>query len=127
MGSIAPPKRPVVLVVEDEPVLRFRAVDIVEEAGFEAIEACDADEACAILESRPDIRIVFTDINLAGSMTGLKLAEAVRGRWPPIEFIITSGLVRPDACDMPERGLFFSKPYAAEQVVEALRSFGHHH
>jgi DNA-binding NtrC family response regulator len=123
MASVALPPRPVVLIVEDEPLLRFNAIDIVEQAGFEAVEAGDADEARRILEQRTDIRIVFTDINLPGSMNGLKLAATVRHRWPPIELIITSGMRRPDAADIPERGLFFAKPYSAGKIAAALHSF----
>ena len=86
-----PSSRPCVLVVEDEIFCRFHAVDLVEAAGYRAIEASNADEAIAILEARKDIRIVFTDIDMPGSMDGLKLARAIRDRWPPIELILTSG------------------------------------
>jgi CheY-like chemotaxis protein len=81
---IASKALPVVLVVEDDPLLRMLAVEVVEEAGFIAIEARDADEAVILLESRTDIALLFTDINMPGSMDGLKLAHAVRDRWPPI-------------------------------------------
>ena len=86
-----PSSRPHVLVVEDEFFNRLHAVNLVEAAGYKAIEASNADEAIAILELRKDIRIVFTDIDMPGSMDGLKLARAVRDRWPPIELILTSG------------------------------------
>lgn len=99
------------LVVEDEPFSRFHAVNLVEDAGFIAIEAANADEAIAILESRKDIRIVFTDIDMPGSMDGLKLARAVRERWPPIELILISGHFDIRQDEIPERGRFFSKPY----------------
>jgi CheY-like chemotaxis protein len=82
---------PVVLIVEDEFLLRMSAVEMIEEAGFEIVEAGNADEAITILESRSDIRVVFTDIQMPGSMDGLKLAAAVRHRWPPIKIIATSG------------------------------------
>jgi len=78
--------RTVVLIVEDEPLLRMLAVEVVEEAGFVALEACDADAAVELLESRRDIALLFTDINMPGSMDGLKLAHAVRNRWPPSNF-----------------------------------------
>jgi CheY-like chemotaxis protein len=76
---------PVVLVVEDEMLLRMRTVDMVEDAGFTSVEAVDADDAVAILESRSDIALLFTDIQMPGSMDGLKLAHAVHERWPPIK------------------------------------------
>ena len=82
---------PVVLAVEDEPLILMLAVDMIRDAGFEPLWASNAEEAIRILESRDDIRIVFTDINMPGSMDGIKLAQAVRGRWPPIRIIVTSG------------------------------------
>ena len=114
-------RRAVVLVVEDEPLMLIDAVDLVTEAGFEAIGAKNADEAIRILESRDDIRIVFTDVNMPGSMDGIKLAHAVRHRWPPIEIIVTSGLTLANVQELlPERGIFFPKPYTPAQVVSAL-------
>ena len=77
-------RRPVVLIVEDELLLRISAAEMVADAGFEVVEASDADEAIAILEARPGIHIVFTDIQMPGSMDGLKLARFVRNRWPPV-------------------------------------------
>jgi YesN/AraC family two-component response regulator len=112
--------RPIVLIVEDEVIIRMNALDAVRAAGFEAIEAANADEAIEILEARDDIRIVFTDINMPGSMDGLKLAAAVRGRWPPIEFVVTSGHHAPTAGELPERARFISKPYSDFEVARAL-------
>jgi CheY-like chemotaxis protein len=112
-----------VLVVEDEFFSRLHAVDLVEAAGYEALEASNADEAIAILETRKDIRIVFTDINMPGSMDGLKLAGAIRDRWPPIELILTSGHVDVPESEVPERGVFFSKPYRDQEIVSALQKF----
>jgi CheY-like chemotaxis protein len=88
---ISEAKRAVILIVEDELLIRLNAVEMVEEAGFEVIEAASADEAIAILEGRLDIAVVFTDIQMPGSMDGLKLAAAVRDRWPPIMIVATSG------------------------------------
>jgi CheY-like chemotaxis protein len=114
-------RRPVVLVVEDEPLMLVDAVDLVTEAGFEAIGVKNADEAIRILESRDDIRIVFTDVNMPGSMDGIRLAHAVRHRWPPIEIIVTSGLTLANVQELlPERGIFFPKPYTPAQVASAL-------
>jgi CheY-like chemotaxis protein len=110
----------VVLIVEDEALIRMSAVQMVEDAGFMVVEACDADEAIEILESRRDIRAVFTDINMSGSMDGWKLAHAIRGRWPPIHLIVTSGLYTPEKGQLPARGVFIQKPYSAGQVTAAL-------
>jgi CheY-like chemotaxis protein len=110
------PRRPIVLVVEDDHLLRLDATDMVESAGFEVIEAANADEAISILESRNDIAVVFTDIQMPGSMDGLKLARAVRGRWPPIKIVTTSGLRIIEETDLPEGGRFLPKPYSSVQV-----------
>src|SRR6202049_1114159 len=113
-------KRPVVLIVEDEFILRMDAVDMIAGAGFEVLEAGNADEAIDILESRRDITVVFTDIQMPGSMDGLKLARAVRGRWPPIKIVATSALdVR--ETELPEGGRFLPKPYSPFQVTGVLR------
>lgn len=119
MGAFSESKG-VVLIVEDERLVRMVAADIVQDAGFETIEVADADSAIAILEARKDIRIVFTDVNMPGSMDGLKLARAIRDRWPPIELILTSGLTKIRWGDLPERGVFLPKPYSLEALTGAL-------
>src|SRR6476660_2495130 len=93
--------KPTVLVVEDEMLLRMRAIDIVEDAGFTPIEAVNADDALAILESRSDIELLFTDIQMPGSMDGLKLALAVHERWPSIKIILVSGKLTPTDAENP--------------------------
>jgi CheY-like chemotaxis protein len=119
MGFVSA-KGPVVLVVEDEFLLRMDAVDMIETAGFEVVEAADADAAIEILEARNDIAVIFTDIQMPGSMDGLKLARAVRGRWPPIKIIATSG-VHVGETDLPEGGRFLPKPYSSAQIARMLR------
>jgi CheY-like chemotaxis protein len=114
-------KRPVVLIVEDELLLRMNAVDIIETAGFEVVEAANADEAIEILEARRDIGVVFTDIQMPGSMDGLKLVRAVRGRWPPIKIVATSGHIGVAQTDLPEGGRFVPKPFSPGQVMDVLR------
>jgi len=121
MGLLIQPNRKAVLVVEDEPLLRMMAMTMVEDAGFEPVEARDADEAIALLEARTDITIVFTDVDMPGSMDGLKLAAAIRDRWPPIEIVITSGHFRLDDSTIPARTVFFPKPYDHQEVVATLR------
>lgn len=115
--------RPLVLVVEDEPLLRMAAVDMVEEAGFEPVEAADATEAVRILEARFDIRIVFSDIDMPRGIDGMKLAALIRNRWPPIDIILTSGHVDASEVDLPVRSMFFSKPYNEKVVVAAMKKF----
>ncbi|NEW87612.1 response regulator [Rhodopseudomonas sp. WA056] len=114
-------RRPVVLVVEDEPLLRMNAVDMIEAEGFEVLEAGSADVAIAILEDRDDVRLVFTDIQIPGSMDGLKLARAVRGRWPPIKIVATSGRVNVTPTELPDGGRFVPKPYTSAQITALLR------
>ncbi len=113
---------PKVLVVEDEMVLRMRAADIVEDAGFSAVEAVNADEAIAILESRSDIAVLFTDIQMPGSMDGLKLAHAVHNRWPDIKIILVSGQVKPSEAERPADSHFFGKPLGVETMVAELQA-----
>jgi two-component system, response regulator PdtaR len=110
MSATAGRAPPVVLVVEDDLLLRMLAVEVVEEAGFIAIEARDADEAVVLLESLTDITLLFTDINMPGSMDGLKLAHAVRDRWPPMKILIVSGQQRLQSSDLPSNSCFFGKP-----------------
>ncbi|WP_416358175.1 response regulator [Aureimonas phyllosphaerae] len=114
------PARYAVLIVEDDALVRAEAVDLCEEAGFTAYEARNADQAIRLLERHSDIRVLFTDIEMPGSMDGLKLARAVRDRWPPVSIIITSGRVKVEKEDLPENGVFFSKPYPPQGIVKAL-------
>jgi two-component sensor histidine kinase/DNA-binding NarL/FixJ family response regulator len=113
---------PNVLVVEDEMVLRMRAVDIVEDAGFRPLEAVNADEALSILESRSDISLLLTDIQMPGSMDGLKLAHAVHDRWPGIKIILVSGQVSPSDAERPAHSRFFGKPLGVEQMIAELQA-----
>jgi len=116
-----PKVKPVVLVVEDEFLLRMDSVEILEDEGFEVIPAANADEAIAILSARSDIHLVFTDIQMPGSMDGLKLARFVRNRWPPIKIVATSGHVPAGADDLPTGSVFLPKPYSGAELVSTLR------
>ena len=119
--SVTAAKRSVVLVVEDDFLIRISAVEMIEEAEFDVVEAANADEAMEILEARLDITVVFTDIQMPGSMDGLKLAAAVRGKWPPIKVVATSGIVNARKVDLPEGGRFLPKPYSSAEIVGTLR------
>jgi len=121
--TVAPP---VVLIVEDEMLLRMRAVDMVEDAGYTSVEAVDADEAVTILEARSDIALLFTDIQMPGSMDGLRLAHAVHERWPPIKIILVSGALKLAKSDIPADSRFFGKPLEAkEMIAEMQEMLGH--
>ena len=110
-----------VLVVEDELLIRDLVAEELELAGFTVLLAPDADAAISIMESRQDIRLIFTDVDMPGSMDGLKLAAAVRDRWPPVHIIITTGKVRP--LEIPANAMFIPKPYLAGHVIAAMKTF----
>lgn len=120
--SVALMSASLVLIVEDDFLVRQSAVFLLKEAGFDTLEAGSADEAVVLLEARRDIKVVFTDINMPGSMDGLELAQAIRHRWPTVELVLTSGYARVRDDDMPERGLFLGKPYEPTELVGMVRS-----
>src|ERR1700691_1607404 len=113
---------PVILIVEDELLLRMDSAEVIENAGYKVVQAANADDAIAILTARPNIHVVFTDIQMPRSMDGLKLARFVRDRWPPIKIVATSGLVGVGEGDLPEGGVFIAKPYTATRIAATLRS-----
>ncbi|MCF1434597.1 response regulator [Agrobacterium vitis] len=112
--------RPVILVVEDSPLIRMGAIDLVLSAGYEVLEAGDADEAIRILESRDDIDLVFTDVQMPGTMDGIKLSHYIRDRWPPVKLIIASGAAILEESMLPGGSRFFSKPYDELTITEAM-------
>jgi CheY-like chemotaxis protein len=109
-----------VLIVEDEPLVRFVAEDLVAEAGFTTFVAGDADEAVRLLERHENIRILFTDVDMPGTMDGIRLAHYVRHRWHPVQLIVTSGFMRSSAESLPDGAVFLRKPYMAAQIHAAL-------
>jgi CheY-like chemotaxis protein len=117
---------PVILVVEDEMLLRMRAVDMVEDAGYVPVEAVDADEALTILQSRSDISLLFTDVQMPGSMSGLQLALAVHESWPRIKIILASGQLKLSKSEIPENSRFFGKPLDSSEMIAEMRGMlGH--
>jgi two-component sensor histidine kinase len=121
MALVSADPRPNVLVVEDELVLRMRALDIVHDAGFNAVEAVNADQALLILEARSDIALLFTDIQMPGSMDGLMLAHMVHSRWPTIKIVLVSGQVRLTDAEKPADSRFFGKPLEVKQMIAVLQ------
>ena len=114
-----------VLVVEDEPLLRMFNADMLIEAGFEVLEAGDADEALHLLETTDDIRVVFTDVEMPGAIDGFALAQRIGTQWPQISVLVTSGRRYPnEVFDAATRG-FVSKPFRVAQVVELIDAFVH--
>jgi len=107
-----------VLLVEDEPLVRITAADELQEAGFQVLEAANADIALKVLEARSDeVQVLFTDVDMPGSMNGMALAERVHARWPHILLLISSGYARPHLDEIPDHGHFIPKPYRAGSVV----------
>jgi len=105
-------------------LLRMRAVDLVEDAGYTSVEAVDADEAVAILESRSDIALLLTDIQMPGSMDGLKLAHLVHARWPRIKIILVSGQLKLTPIDIPADSRFVGKPLEAGELIAQMHMIG---
>ena len=120
MDKPAASQKAVVLVVEDEPFLRFLAADALEEKGFAVAEAANAENALRVLENRQDINLVFTDIALPGDLNGLDLVRHVQQRWPHIQLVITSGQHKPNPAEMPKDGRFIAKPYSPRDLVREI-------
>lgn len=116
--------RVTVLVVEDEPLIILNIVAYLGDQGFRVLEATNAADALQHLENDASIRIMFTDVDMPGSLDGLKLAAAVRDRWPPIQITITSGHRKISKDDLPSGSPFFSKPYSLPQIAETIRAMG---
>ncbi len=116
-----PESSDVVLVADDEALLRMNAAEVLEEEGYEVLEASNAAEATQVLEGRPDVRVLFTDIQMPGELDGLDLARHVHERWPEVLLLVTSGRLRLDEADIPDHGRFIAKPYAARELLSELR------
>ncbi|WP_185804749.1 response regulator [Pontivivens nitratireducens] len=114
-------KPPAVLIVEDEPLIRMDAIDIVEDAGFRTYEAASADAALLVMERVDDIAILFTDVDMPGSMNGLELAAHVRNTRPSVKILITSGIFNVDQSSLPNGAVVIQKPYAMGHVTRKLQ------
>jgi CheY-like chemotaxis protein len=112
--------KPVILVVEDNELLRLHAADLLEEHGFGVVEAENADAALKLLETRDDVRLLFTDIQMPGSCDGMDLAREVHARWPSILLVITSGQIKPAQAEIPDDGHFIGKPYRANDLLSEM-------
>jgi two-component system, response regulator PdtaR len=110
-----------VLVVEDETLIRLWVADLLEENGFSVVEAPNADSALRLLESRPDVKLLCTDVQMPGSLNGMELAREVHARWPHIRLVITSGRERPTRAEIPDDGRFVAKPYSAEELLGQVK------
>jgi two-component system, response regulator PdtaR len=113
--------RMVVLVVEDQTLVRMFMADFLDEAGFKVFEAVNADEALTVLQARPDVQAVVTDIEMPGSLDGIGLAQVIRDRWPGIGVIVTSGRARPGPDDLSDKVAFLAKPYLPDTIINVIR------
>jgi CheY-like chemotaxis protein len=123
MGRLDQSARPLVLVVEDEPLVRMDLAASLGDAGFDVVEVANAHDAIAVLAAEPRVAIIVTDIEMPGSMDGLELARMVRDRWPPVHIIAVSGRHTPQFGDLPDKSSFFAKPYDVNRLVEAARGY----
>jgi CheY-like chemotaxis protein len=120
MGQIQIKEQPSILVVEDEVLVRLELVDLIEELGFRVYEAGNADDAIRVMETNPSIQVLITDIDMPGSMDGLKLSHYVRNKWPPVKIVVASGHVRVNLTELPEEGIFLNKPYDTARIRNLL-------
>ena len=111
----------IVLVVDDEAVLRFIASDVLEDSGFQVLEAEDAKAALEVLAAHPDVQVLFTDINMPGRLDGLDLAREAHMRWPSLKLVVTSGRPKPADRAIPDDGRFVAKPYSPDSLVGEIR------
>lgn len=114
--------QPVVLLVEDEPLVRTLQVDILREAEFWVLEAADADEAFEILKRRPDVRAVLTDVDMPGSIDGFEFARLVAQGWPEVGVLVISGKTAPSPGDLPPTAMFAAKPLRPAAIVEKIQA-----
>lgn len=120
MTRFAAPRR-IVLVVEDESLVRLDAALFLRDAGCEVLEAADAEEALEVVEEHP-VDVLFTDINMPGSISGLELARRVKETRPAVKLVLTSGAIKPKPDQIPDQGAFLPKPYSPEAVARAVLS-----
>jgi len=115
MTETDPHPQPVVLVAEDEELIRLWAAGVLQENGFSVLEAANAEAALRVLEARPEVRLLFTDIHMP--FDGMELARRVHDRWPNVLPVVTSGKIEPRTAEIPDESRFLPKPYRAEQLV----------
>jgi DNA-binding NtrC family response regulator len=125
MPALPTKDRPVLVLAEDEPMVRWYAADFLDEAGFKVFEACHAEEALALLGSRPDVQVLVTDVEMGKGKNGVELAREVQQRWPWVVVLIVSGRAYPDRHDLPDGAVFLSKPYTPTAILRAIQSHLH--
>ncbi|WP_081916740.1 response regulator [Caulobacter sp. UNC358MFTsu5.1] len=111
-----------VLVVEDDVLVRMLACDILKDGGYDVLEAVGAGEALTLLDARPDIALIFTDVDMPGEINGLGLARLVALRTPALPVLITSGAASVAQADVPLNGRFLEKPYSPSRLLEIVEA-----
>ncbi|RYB06005.1 response regulator [Lichenibacterium ramalinae] len=122
MTQTSPPGRAVVLIVEDEPIVRMMVIDLFEDEGFEVLEAATGDQALTIFDERRDVALLFTDVEMPGKVDGYALAHWVHANRPAVKTVIVSGRAMPNAGDMPEGATFVGKPYDHDDVMRRIQT-----
>lgn len=120
-ASAASSRGPAVLVVEDEELVRTNVCEILEDAGIKVLEAADAEEANALLEAHPEIRVLVTDVRMPGWMSGIDLARLVEKKWPEISILVTSAYFTAEDGELPENMTFFAKPFSPDALAREVR------
>ena len=121
MSDVSTSRPTLVLVVDDEPLVRMLGAEVLEDAGFLVVEAGNAAEALQKLESHPDVRVLFTDVNMPGEMDGIALAQLAKERRPDIRLLIASGQASPTQEELPNGSEFLRKPWSPGVVVDHVR------
>jgi len=122
MTETSMPARAVVLIVEDEPLVRMMVIELFEDEGFEVLEAADGDQALAIFRERRDVGLLFTDVEMPGSLDGYALARWAEVNRPAVKTVIVSGRAMPRAGDLPEGAAFVGKPYDHDDVMRRIQT-----
>ena len=117
MGQVA---KSVILLVEDEPLTRMDACMGLQDAGFEVLDAPDAETALQLVRSRTDIAVLFTDVQMPGAMDGIALARMVHALRPDIRILVTSGGLKLCDADLPNDARFVPKPYEVDGVARRI-------
>lgn len=122
MASAYHTKPPVILIVEDEVMLRMELGDMLTDAGYRVIAEATADHALAVIDARPDIKLLFTDVVMPGPLDGCALARIVDKRWPQIGLLVASGKMRPSPGELPDRAHFVAKPYRRSALLSKVKA-----
>jgi CheY-like chemotaxis protein len=120
-ASGAEPDGSAVLVVEDDELVRIDSCDLLERAGLRVLEAANADEAMALLETHPEVRVLVTDVKMPGWMSGIDLARQAAKKWPDMCIMVTSAYYTSDEGELPDNMTIFPKPFSPDALVKEVK------